>query len=257
VPAEFPAQWSALSVISLVWLSHVAWVAGLLPLVACALAVLSGKTPSTGAVLLSVAFAVSFVADSLSKLLLMANLPNLWPSYIGGPLQFALLLLAVTSRQSRIVAGFFLLLVAVSILRGPFSTPETAVQIVAGAWVALVAWRSPRVIDYRDPIILYCAGTLPFLLILGMHEPAPGLWLRAWAAYQGVRVMEEQGLPRYRKLRAELEQTRQQSARLRREVVALEEHVGRLRHDPGALERIARDEIGMLRKDELVFQFDD
>jgi hypothetical protein len=158
-------------------------------LVACALAVLSGKTPSTGAVLLSVAFAVSFVADSLSKLLLMANLPNLWPSYIGGPLQFALLLLAVTSRQSRIVAGFFMLLVAVSILRGPFSTPETAVQIVAGAWVALVAWRSPRVIDYRDPIILYCAGTIPFLLILGMHEPAPGLWMRAWAAYQGVRVM--------------------------------------------------------------------
>jgi cell division protein FtsB len=72
-----------------------------------------------------------------------------------------------------------------------------------------------------------------------------------------MRVLEEQGLPRYRKLRAELEQTRQQSARLRREVVALEEHVGRLRHDPGALERIARDEIGMLRKDELVFRFDD
>lgn len=72
-----------------------------------------------------------------------------------------------------------------------------------------------------------------------------------------LRILDEQGLPRYRKLRAELLQTRQESSRLRREVVALEEHVGRLRQDPTALERIARDEIGMLRRDELVFQFDD
>ena len=72
-----------------------------------------------------------------------------------------------------------------------------------------------------------------------------------------LRILEAEGLPRYRKLRAELEQTRQQSARLRREVVALEEHVARLREDPSAIERLARDEIGMLRKDEIVFQFDD
>jgi cell division protein FtsB len=72
-----------------------------------------------------------------------------------------------------------------------------------------------------------------------------------------LRILEEQGLPRYRKLRTELEQTRAQSARLRREVVALEEHVARLRQDPAALERIARDEIGMLRRDEIVYQFED
>ena len=72
-----------------------------------------------------------------------------------------------------------------------------------------------------------------------------------------LRILDEQGLPRYRKLRAELEQTRQESARLRREVVSLEERVTRLRQDPAALERLARDEIGMLRRDEIVFQFDD
>jgi cell division protein FtsB len=72
-----------------------------------------------------------------------------------------------------------------------------------------------------------------------------------------LRILDEQGLPRYRKLRTELEQTRQESARLRREVVSLEERVTRLRQDPAAIERLARDEIGMLRRDEIVFQFDD
>src|SRR5688572_14358641 len=72
-----------------------------------------------------------------------------------------------------------------------------------------------------------------------------------------LRILEAEDLPRYRKLRNELEQTRAESTRLRREVVALEEQVARLRGDPSAIERIARDEIGMLRPDEIVFQFDE
>jgi cell division protein FtsB len=70
-----------------------------------------------------------------------------------------------------------------------------------------------------------------------------------------LRILEAEGLPRYRALRAELQQTRDNNARLRREVVELQQRVVRLRDDPEAIERIARDEIGMLRRDELVFQF--
>jgi cell division protein FtsB len=70
-----------------------------------------------------------------------------------------------------------------------------------------------------------------------------------------LRILEAEGLPRYRALRAELQQTRENNARLRREVVELQQRVVRLREDPEAIERIARDEIGMLRRDELVFQF--
>jgi cell division protein FtsB len=70
-----------------------------------------------------------------------------------------------------------------------------------------------------------------------------------------LRILEAEGLPRYRALRAELQQTRDNNARLRREVVELQQRVLRLRDDPEAIERIARDEIGMLRRDELVFQF--
>jgi len=70
-----------------------------------------------------------------------------------------------------------------------------------------------------------------------------------------LRILEAEGLPRYRALRAELQQTRDNNVRLRREVVELQQRVVRLRDDPEAIERIARDEIGMLRRDELVFQF--
>ena len=70
-----------------------------------------------------------------------------------------------------------------------------------------------------------------------------------------LRILEAEGLPRYRALRAELQQTRDTNARLRREVVELQQRVQRLRDDPESIERIARDEIGMLRRDELVFQF--
>ena len=70
-----------------------------------------------------------------------------------------------------------------------------------------------------------------------------------------LRILEAEGLPRYRALRAELGQTREANARMRREVVELQQRVDRLRIDPEALERIARDELGMLRGDEIVFQF--
>jgi len=72
-----------------------------------------------------------------------------------------------------------------------------------------------------------------------------------------LRILEAEGLPRYRLLRGELEQTREANAQLRREVIALQAHVDRLRDDPAAIERLARDELGMLRRDELVFQFGD
>jgi cell division protein FtsB len=72
-----------------------------------------------------------------------------------------------------------------------------------------------------------------------------------------LRILETEGLPRYRLLREELRKTEDGNARLRREVEALRQRVDSLRQDPSAIERLARDEIGMLRRDELVFQFDD
>jgi cell division protein FtsB len=70
-----------------------------------------------------------------------------------------------------------------------------------------------------------------------------------------LRILEAEGLPRYRALREELTQTRANNARMRRQVEELTRKVEQLRNDPQAIERIARDELGMLRSDEIVFQF--
>jgi cell division protein FtsB len=70
-----------------------------------------------------------------------------------------------------------------------------------------------------------------------------------------LRVFETEGLPRYQALRAELRGTRETNDRMRREVLELRARVSRLQSDPNALERLARDELGMLRNDEIVFQF--
>jgi cell division protein FtsB len=72
-----------------------------------------------------------------------------------------------------------------------------------------------------------------------------------------MHILDAQGLPRYRALRAELYEVRENNDRIRREVKDLKRTVASLRSDPRALERLARDELGMLRQGELMFQFAD
>ena len=68
-------------------------------------------------------------------------------------------------------------------------------------------------------------------------------------------MLDAQGLPRYRALRSELVKVKADNARTAREVRALSRHVEALKTDPSALERVARDELGMVREGEIVFQF--
>jgi cell division protein FtsB len=72
-----------------------------------------------------------------------------------------------------------------------------------------------------------------------------------------VRLLEPEGLPRYRLLRSERDEVRAANAKLVLEVEHLRRTVTRLQADPEALERIARDELGMIRGDEVLFQFSD
>ena len=70
-----------------------------------------------------------------------------------------------------------------------------------------------------------------------------------------VLALDEEGLPRWRALRRELGEVEHENDRMRREVDDLGRDVDALRSDPEAIERIARDELGMVRPGELVFQF--
>ena len=72
-----------------------------------------------------------------------------------------------------------------------------------------------------------------------------------------VRILDDDGLPRYRALAAQIHEVEARNDRLREEVRARSHEVASLRSTPEAIERVARDELGMVREGEIVFQFAD
>lgn len=68
-------------------------------------------------------------------------------------------------------------------------------------------------------------------------------------------IFSREGLPRLRGLERELDAVEAENRDLQREIEELRGHVGRLRDDPAAVERIARDDLGLVRQSEVVFQF--
>jgi cell division protein FtsB len=70
-----------------------------------------------------------------------------------------------------------------------------------------------------------------------------------------LHLLDDHGLPRYQVLAQELAQIEAENERVEREVMDLSRDVEALRKDPLAIERIARDDMGMVREGELVFQF--
>jgi cell division protein FtsB len=68
-------------------------------------------------------------------------------------------------------------------------------------------------------------------------------------------ILSPQGLPRLRGLEKELADVDEENAEMRRQIEDLRGRVTRLRDDPAAVERIARDDLGLVRQTEVVFQF--
>lgn len=87
------------------------------------------------------------------------------------------------------------------------------------------------------------AALLPFLLMVMAIMTVPTL------------VLDEQGLPRYRSLRGEVQDLRASNEEVAHEIARLKMAVASLRSDTNYVERIARDELGMVRPEEFVFQF--
>lgn len=68
-------------------------------------------------------------------------------------------------------------------------------------------------------------------------------------------VFQNEGLPRMRALQKELAEVNHENADLKRDIGRLKAEVRDLRDNPTAVERIARDQLGLVRKSEVVFQF--
>lgn len=70
-----------------------------------------------------------------------------------------------------------------------------------------------------------------------------------------VMILSRDGLPRLRTVERELASVEHENVQLRRDIVVLRARVQQLRDDPAAVEQLARDELGLVRHSEVVFQF--
>ena len=69
-----------------------------------------------------------------------------------------------------------------------------------------------------------------------------------------VLVFEPQGLPRLRSLERDLEQVEAENRAAEREIARLRANVKLLKDDLSAVEKVARQELGLVRKSEIVLQ---
>ena len=92
-------------------------------------------------------------------------------------------------------------------------------------------------------------------LTIFLQRVLPALILGLALVSVPVLIFQPQGLPRVRALQHELDGVEAENDDLKRDIDALRVEVRMLRDDPAAVERIARDQLGLVRKSEIVFQF--
>lgn len=95
----------------------------------------------------------------------------------------------------------------------------------------------------------------PFRLSAVLERYLPLTILVVAALGAPTLIFSSDGLPRLRSLEKELEQVQRENEEQRRQIAFLRGEVGHLKDKPAAVERIARDELGLIRKNEVVFQF--
>jgi cell division protein FtsB len=91
--------------------------------------------------------------------------------------------------------------------------------------------------------VIFLERVLPLLVTAGAAIAVPLL------------VFSPSGLARLGALRQERARADEEVAHLSREIERLRAEVARVKEDPAYVERAARDELGLLRQTEVVFQF--
>lgn len=90
---------------------------------------------------------------------------------------------------------------------------------------------------------LLAQRVLPLVVVAGAAIAVP------------ILALSPSGFPRLTALRQERARADEEVARLSREIDRLRAEVERAKDDPAYVERAARDDLGLLRRTEVVFQF--
>lgn len=85
----------------------------------------------------------------------------------------------------------------------------------------------------------------------------PAGLLLAAAIFVPLKIFDHKGLARIDRLQTELEGLEDTNRQLRRENDALRMQIQAFHSDPGYVEKIARDELGMVGPEEIIYQFPD
>ena len=70
-------------------------------------------------------------------------------------------------------------------------------------------------------------------------------------------IFSQDGMPRLRAVEGELSGVVRENTQLESEIRVLRATSRGLRDDPATLERLARDDLGLIRQNEVIFQFPD
>lgn len=168
--------------------------AAALPLLACLT-----RKPGREAWLIAAAFAVSLAMDVVAWLVAAQAHGNAWVGYLGYPVQFALLVLAVAKDPPAIgigLGGVILLAMGSSAVPLGITASGQALVIpqevmlrgLAGLGIAGLAWENPAFDRFRGPVMLYTLTCLPFVIGMALLPRTLPAWLWVWAGYQAVRL---------------------------------------------------------------------
>jgi len=83
----------------------------------------------------------------------------------------------------------------------------------------------------------------------------PAVFLLTSAVYVPVKLTDENGFERVREVRRDLQSLKAENRQIRRENEALKNQIRAIHADPDFIENIARNEMGMIGPDEVVYQF--
>ena len=96
-----------------------------------------------------------------------------------------------------------------------------------------------------DSLVRFVRFALPITLLLVASIAIP------------MKILDPRGLERVERLERDLDELNETNRRIRRENDALRIEIRSFHSDPSYIEKVARDELGMVGPNEVIFQFPD
>lgn len=141
------------------------------------------------AVLLSVGFAVSFVADYTGLILAEQHRANWWVSYVYMPIQLIIWTFVIAQNRAvrwRTIVTIFVVGIF-SAIQGPLDELEIAVSICGSGFVFWILHNTNALQRFKLPLSIMLASSVFFIPITKLRTSSD-LWYVFYFMYQGVRL---------------------------------------------------------------------